>query len=55
MVKNANERPDMAYRYGDRYQMSLTHTAGHRGVRSRGPVRVYDEFIESLDFAELGI
>jgi len=54
MVKNANERPDMAYRYSDRYQMSLTYRRASRSSFP-GTVRVYDEFIESLDFAELGI
>ena len=45
----------MAYRYGDRYQMSLIPRSIEEFVPEDHPVRAYDAFIESLDFAELGI
>lgn len=45
----------MAYRYGDRYQMSLIPQSIEEFVPEDSPVRVYDEFIESLDFVGLGI
>lgn len=45
----------MAYRYGDRHQMTLIPQSIEEFVPEDSPVRVYDEFIESLDFAELGI
>ena len=45
----------MAYRYGDRYQMSLIPRSIEEFVPGDHPVRAYDAFIESLDFAELGI
>ena len=45
----------MAYRYGDRYQMTLIPQSIEEFVPEDSPVRVYDEFIESLDFTELGI
>ena len=45
----------MAYRYGDRYQMSLIPQSIEEFVPDDHPVRAYDAFIESLDFAELGI
>lgn len=45
----------MAYRYGDRYQMSLIPQSIEDFVPEDSPVRAYDEFIESLDFQKLGI
>jgi len=45
----------MAYRYGDRYQMSLIPRSIEECVPGDHPVRAYDAFTESLDFAELGI
>lgn len=45
----------MAYRYGNRYQISLIPPSIEDYVSEDNPVRVYDAFIDSLDFAELGI
>lgn len=45
----------MAYRYGDRYQMTLIPRSIEEFVPEDHPVRAYDAFVESLDFTELGI
>lgn len=45
----------MAYRYGDRYQMSLIPRSIEEFVPEDHAVRAYDAFIDSLDFNELGI
>jgi transposase len=45
----------MAYRFGDRQQMSLLPSSIEEYVADDNPVRVYDAFIEALDFHELGI
>jgi transposase len=45
----------MAYRYGNRYQMSLLPQSIEVYVAEDDPVRAYDAFVEALDFDELGI
>lgn len=45
----------MAYRYGDREQCGLFPQSVEEYVGKEDPVRVYDAFVESLDFKELGI
>src|SRR5688572_23773311 len=45
----------MAYRYGDRDQFGLFPSSIEEYVSKEDPVRVYDAFVESVDFAELGI
>ena len=45
----------MAYRYGNREQMGLFPQSIEEYVTQEDPVRVYDAFVESLDFSELGI
>lgn len=45
----------MAYRSGDRQQMSLLPQSIEEYVAEDDPVRAYDAFIEALDFHELGI
>ena len=45
----------MAYRYGDRRQAVLFPPSVEDYVPQDAPVRVYDAFVEALDFARLGI
>jgi transposase len=45
----------MAYRYGNRFQMSLLPKSIEEYVAEQDPVRAYDAFIEALDFSQLGI
>lgn len=45
----------MAYRYGDRHQMTLLPQSIEEYVAEDDPVRAYDAFVEALDFHELGI
>jgi len=45
----------MAYRYGDREQCGLFPQSVGEYVGKQDAVRVYDAFVESLDFKELGI
>ena len=45
----------MAYRYGDRYQMDLMPQSIEEYVSEDNPVRVYDYFVEALNFRQLGI
>lgn len=45
----------MAYRYGDRGQCGLFPQSVEDYVGKEDAVRVYDAFVESLDFKELGI
>ena len=45
----------MAYRYGNRFQLGLFPQSIEDYVAKEDPVRVYDAFVESLDFKELGI
>lgn len=45
----------MAYRTGNRNQMCLLPASIEEYVAADAPVRVYDAFVEALDFAELGI
>ena len=45
----------MAYKYGDRSQMTLFPKCIGDYVSQDAPVRAYDAFIEVLDFKELGI
>jgi transposase len=45
----------MAYRCGDRQQMSLLPQSIEEYVAENDPVRAYDAFVEAVDFHELGI
>ena len=45
----------MAYRCGDRYQMNLMPHSLEEYVKEDNPVRVYDAFVEALNFRELGM
>lgn len=45
----------MAYRYGNRHQMTLLPQSIEEYVAPDDPVRAYDAFVESLDFNALGI
>jgi transposase len=45
----------MAYRYGNREQLGLFPQSIEDYVTKEDPVRVYDAFVESLDFSQLGI
>ena len=45
----------MAYRYGEREQLGLLPASIGDYVSQEDPVRVYDAFVESLNFEELGI
>lgn len=45
----------MAYRNGDRLQMSLLPQSIEEYVAEDNPVRAYDAFVEALNFHELGI
>jgi len=45
----------MAYRYGDREQCGLFPQSVEDYVGKQDAVRVYDAFVESLDFRELGM
>jgi transposase len=45
----------MAYRYGDREQFGLFPQSIEDYVTKEDPVRVYDAFVESVDFSQLGI
>lgn len=45
----------MAYRYGDRCQMTLLPKSIEQYIPEDDPVRAYDAFVEALDFKELGI
>ena len=45
----------MAYRYGKRHEQFLFPASIEDYVPAEAPVRVYDAFVEALDFGELGI
>ena len=45
----------MSYRYGDRAQMELFPPSVEDYISSEDSVRVYDAFVEYLDFKDLGI
>jgi len=45
----------MAYRYGNRNQMTLLPPSVEEYVAQDAPVRAYDAFVEALDFEKLGI
>jgi len=45
----------MAYRYGDRCQMTLLPKSIEQYIPEDDPVRAYDAFVEALDHNELGI
>ena len=45
----------MAYRYGNRHEQSLFPASIEDYVPAESPVRVYDAFVDALDFSELGI
>jgi transposase len=51
----ARKEGAMAYRYGDREQYGLFPQSVEDYVGKQDPVRVYDAFVESLDFKGLGI
>lgn len=56
MIKYAAKKGKaMAYRYGDREQFGLFPRSIEDYVSKEDPVRVYDAFVESVDFGELGI
>ena len=55
MIKYAAKKErHMAYRYGNREQMGLFPQSIEDYVTQEDPVRVYDAFVESLDFSEWG-
>ncbi len=45
----------MAYRKGNRYQMTMLPQSIEELVAKDDPVRAYDAFVEALDFNKLGI
>jgi transposase len=45
----------MAYRFGNRHQMTLLPQSIEEYVAADDPVRAYDAFVEALDFKMLGI
>jgi transposase len=45
----------MAYRYGNREQMTLLPQSIEEYIPEDNPVRVYDAFVEALDFGGLGM
>jgi len=45
----------MAYRYGSRHQIELFPQTIEEYVKTDDPVRVYDAFVETLNFSELGL
>jgi transposase len=45
----------MTYRYGNRQQCGLFPQSIEEYVGKEDAVRVYDAFVESLDFKELGV
>lgn len=45
----------MAYRYGKRYQMKLLPQSIEEYIPEDDPVRVYDAFVDALNFDLLGI
>ena len=45
----------MAYRYGNRHQMELVPLCIQECVGPDNPVRIYDAFVETLNFNELGL
>lgn len=56
MIKYAAKKgEEMAYRYGDREQFGLFPQSIEDYVSKEDPVRVYDAFVESVDFGQLGI
>lgn len=56
MIKYAAKKgEEMAYRYGNREQLGLFPQSIEDYVSKEDPVRVYDAFVESVDFGQLGI
>lgn len=55
MIDFLSRRYDMAYRYGDRYQLTLMPQSIEDYVSLDNSVRAYDAFIEALDFRQRGI
>ncbi len=56
MIKYAAKKGEqMAYRYGNREQFGLFPQSIEDYVSKEDPVRVYDAFVEGIDFGELGI
>src|SRR6266540_1186242 len=56
MIKYAAKKgEEMAYRYGNREQFELLPQSIEDYVSKEDAVRVYDAFVESVDFGQLGI
>ena len=56
MLRYAEKKgKEMAYRIGNREQLGLLPASIEDYVTKEDPVRVYDAFVESLNFAELGM
>ena len=45
----------LAYRYGNRHQQLLLPSSIEDYVSADAMVRVYDAFVDALDFGELGV
>lgn len=45
----------MAYRYGNRLQCTLFPESYEDLISGNDPVRVYDTFVDNLDFKSIGI
>lgn len=54
-MSTKERRFTMAYRHGNRYQMTLLPQSIEEYVSEDAPVRAYDAFVEALDFNALGI
>ena len=56
MIRYAERKGEkMAYRYGNREQLGLLPASIEDYVSKEDAVRAYDAFVESLNFADLGI
>ena len=56
MLRYAGKKEEaMAYRFPNREQLGLLPASIEDYVSKEDPVRVYDAFVEKLNFAELGI
>src|SRR5262245_52783282 len=56
MLRYAGRKEEaMAYRFGNREQLGLLPASIEDYVSQEDPVRVYDAFVEKLNFTELGI
>lgn len=54
-IKIGSEDVEIAYRFGKRHEQFLFPAGINNYVSSEAPVRMYDAFVETLDFGELGI